>query len=244
MDVNNWIDDNLIWITISIAGIVLLYFVFAIIQSIRKKHRLVSELTVILLILGLVFLIFLTYRASELEGADWGQVILMIGLVCVTAVYASSTKKQAEANEKMAEEMREQRYDSVRPIIDIAKPQSSDVSAIGEQTANNEELETHGFSCVLHNIGLGPAIDLYGFIQVLRETYIQERYDYGTLAKDGKTIPLRLSIKSENGKKYLTAYYKDVYGRGFESKRELIGETGNWKLGPLKNLPFSGDELP
>ena len=110
MVVNNWIAANLIWITLSITIIVLLYLIYVIIQTIRKKRSFISQLSIILLILGLLFLIFLTYRASEIEGKDWGQIILMLGLVTITAVYAHST-------EKMAEEMREQRIMTSRPLL-------------------------------------------------------------------------------------------------------------------------------
>jgi len=117
MVASNWIGANLIWITLAITIIVLIYFVFMIIQTIRKRRRFVSQLNVILLILGLMFLIFLTYHASEIEGADWGQIILTLGLVIVTAVYASSTEKQADASVKMAREMKEQRYSENLPLL-------------------------------------------------------------------------------------------------------------------------------
>jgi len=45
-----------------------------------------------------------------MKVADWAQILLMIGLVTITAVYAWST-------EKMAREMREQRIMASRPII-------------------------------------------------------------------------------------------------------------------------------
>ena len=117
MAVNNWIEANLIWITLAITILVLIYFVYAIIQTIRKKRSFVSQLKIILLILGLMFLIFLTYRANEIEGKDWGQIILMLGLVIVTALYASSAEKQADASVKIAEEMRKQRLSEARPYI-------------------------------------------------------------------------------------------------------------------------------
>jgi hypothetical protein len=178
----------------------------------------------------------------------------MIVLVIVTGVYAwrthiiskatkkqadetmeqaKATKEQAEASVKMAQEMEKQRYESVLPIIDI-QPQASAQRRMGEAMARIEELENQGFSCILHNIGLGPAVDLYSFIQVLRDVYNQERHNYGTLAIDGRTNPLSLSIKPENTQRYLVAHYKDVYGRNIESRRELIGEIGNWRLGQLR----------
>jgi len=163
MVVNNWIAANSILITLAITIIVLLYFVFVIIQTIRKKRRFVSQLYIILLILGLMFLIFLTYHASEIEGADWGQVILMIGLVSVTAVYASSTEKQAEASVKMAEEMREQRYVESLPIL---IPEVTGRSFLG----NDAKIEPNevdygtlqtgvGLEVIWRNLGKGVAIN-------------------------------------------------------------------------------------
>ena len=162
MVVNNWIAANLIWITLAIAIVVLIYFVFTIIQTIRKKRRFVSQLNIILLILGLMFLIFLTYHASEIEGADWGQIILMIGLVIVTAVYASSTEKQADASVKMAEEMREQRYNAVRPAIDFKRDtaKTDGHREILEGLATSSKNVSLGLSCILCNVGLGSAIDV------------------------------------------------------------------------------------
>ncbi len=145
MVVNNWIAANLIWITLAIVVLVLIYFVVGIIQTIRnrKRRRFVSQLNVILLILGLMFLIFLTYHASEIEGADWGQIILMIGLVTITAVYASSTEKQADASITMAEEMKAQRVMASRPII-ILK-------------AVNDDQDSH---FEIYNAGNGTALEV------------------------------------------------------------------------------------
>ncbi len=143
MVVNSWIAANLIWITLAIAIVVLIYLVFTIIQTIRKKRRFVSQLNIILLILGLTFLIFLTYYASEIEGADWGQIILMLGLVIVTALYASSSVK-------MAEEMKEQRIMSSRPVI-IQK--AVPLRFIDEDTGPSDNFH-------IYNAGNGPAIGL------------------------------------------------------------------------------------
>ena len=151
MVVNNWIAANLIWITLVITIIVLIYLVFTIIQATRKKRRFVSQLNIILLILGLMFLIFLTYRASEIEGADWGQIILMIGLVAITEAYASSAEKQADASVKMAETM-------TRPYILLRLDLADDVllqwDKYQEQEPSNE------FNVIIRNAGSGPAKNL------------------------------------------------------------------------------------
>ncbi|MFC1897582.1 potassium-transporting ATPase subunit F [Chloroflexota bacterium] len=143
MTVNSWIAANLVWISLAITILVLIYLVYVLIQRFKNKRAVGSQLSIILLILGLMFLIFLTYHADEIEGKDWGQIILMLGLVIVTALYASSTEKQAHHSVKMAKEMREQRVMASRPVI-IQKAVHDDQSSHFE----------------IYNTGNGTAIEL------------------------------------------------------------------------------------
>ena len=110
MGISNWISENVVWITLGISIIVLVYFILKIIQQFRNKQQLISQINVILIIVSLLFLIFLTFNAEEVRAADWGQLILMIGLVTITANYAYST-------EKMANELKEQRLGEDRPYL-------------------------------------------------------------------------------------------------------------------------------
>ncbi len=150
---SNWIGSNLIWITVAITILALVYFIYGIIQTLRKKHRFVSQLNIILLILGLIFLIFLTYHANEIKGTDWGQLIVTLGLVVITALYASSTEKQAVANVKMAEEMREQTIITSRPLI---------IQKAIRTTSIPDHFE-------IYNAGHGTAIEVQVSLQLKRE---------------------------------------------------------------------------
>jgi len=237
MVVNNWIAANLIWITLVIAIIVLIYFVFTIIQTTRKKRRFVSQLNIILLILGLMFLIFLTYRASEIEGANWGQIILMIGLVAVTAAYASSAEKQADASVEMAEEMRDTRYDALRPIIDIVNMQQMPIELAHQAYAKEPPKE---LPCKLCNIGVGPATDVYSF--VYHDSGERRRRSLDTIVIGKETGPERLSLAQKDDHWFLVAYYKDVYGRWFESSREV--RLGAVNPDPLQIRQIPEEELP
>ena len=195
-----------------------------------KKHRSVSILSLAMMILGLLFLLFLIYHASEIEGKDWGQIILMMGLVVITALYADST-------EKMAQEMKEQRFDSARPIMDVV-PYFHGESAISAGLAAESGDYTWGLSCKLHNIGLGPAVDVYSYVQFQRKSL---RIDFGTIAtKDETKKEETLSVFQEDGHLVLKVYYKDIYGRNFESSRAVqIGEvtsSAESGLGPLKSI--------
>ena len=185
------------------------------------------------------------------------QIGLTAALVSVTIIYAwrthvisraakeqaEATRKQAEASVKMAEEMREQRYDAVRPVIDIYRDQT-DEDKLPEAFAGKSGDTSRGLACVLHNIGLGPAIDLYSFVQNPFSGK-RQHYDFGTIATGEKTPKMNLSVKQKDGRMALLAYYKDVYGRAFESSREVSSDKEKgWQLGPLKIRPVMEDELP
>ena len=220
MVVNNWIAANLIWITLVIAIIVLIYFVFTIIQTTRKKRRFVSQLNIILLILGLMFLIFLTYRASEIEGADWGQIILMIGLVAITAAYASSAEKQADASIKMAEATRAQLLVMNKPnvILELIKVTP----------------EKHLIGRIVNDSGRGPAINTEIYIDHPLFKFNKVRYTWSISVGDEKgfdfhmeepstEIDPKIAISSIG---VIVANYEDVSGNQWHSTLELQWDEG------------------
>ncbi len=170
---------------------------------------------------------------------DWIQAISMVVLVIITVVYAwrthaisKATKKQAEASVKMAEEMREQRYDTVRPVIDIYREQSPE-EQISEALSARDGDTSHGLSCVFHNIGPGPAIDAYSFVQNPFSGEGQ-RLEFGTLAAKERSHKMKLSLNQEGSRTTLVVYYRDVNNRSFESRREVSIENNNWILSPLR----------
>lgn len=216
MIVNNWIATNLIWITLAIAVVVLIYFVFIIIQTIRKKRlRFVSQLNIVLLILGLMFLIFLTYHASEIEGADWGQIILMIGLVTITAIYASSTEKQADASLQMARQM-------VKPKL---VPQ-----LIRDATFSEEQ--SVSFNVMVHNDGQGPAYDVEQWIEDEGKppSIIITRNQKTTVVRANDSVgwehPIRLDFPHSDkvARRFLVIRYKDVDGE-YEVRQPFVLTT-------------------
>ncbi len=189
-------------------------------------------IAVLVLGLGFLFIIYVAYNSDKIEPAAQAQIMLMVGLLAVTGVYALSAARQADASVKMAKEMREQRYDSVRPVVDIRR-KVVESRQLNEALAAREENFQYGLSCVLHNVGLGPAIDMYSFIQVSEAE--RQRYDFGTLAIGEKTLPADLSLNHNDNQTALITYYKDVYGRTFKSRREVsVDKEKGWELGPLQ----------
>ena len=170
---------------------------------------------------------------------DWIQAISMLVLVVITGIYAwgtyvisKATKNQAEASVKMAEEMREQRLDSVRPVIDIQWQQKHN-SQTGKAAPNVSELKSSGLPCVLKNIGLGPAIDVYYFLQHHSGDHL--RHDVGILVVGGGVPQTPLVVDESGDHGIVKVYYRDAYGRRFESRREVRDEEEKgWELGPLQ----------
>jgi hypothetical protein len=191
--------------------------------------------------IAILFIAYLTLNITRISPVDWVQMFLTAGLVIATVFYAFSASRQAAANVKMAEEMREQRYDSVRPVMDFKERESTLV--FGAKPS-------YWWSCELRNIGLGPAIDVYSFVVLQPLGREKRRRDFGTIPKDGNVLAENLSIEYPNGRRALVAYYRDVYGRLFESSRyvnidiDKSEEGVNVKLGPLEVRQIKEDELP
>ena len=187
-----------------------------------------------------------------MTATDWIQAISMVVLVGVTIFYAYQAKKasdsakaSADASVKTVEEMRQQRYDAVRPVIDIYRD-PTDEDKLPEAFAATKGDASRGLACVLCNIGLGPAIDMYSFVQnpfIQNPSDGRQRFEFGTLATGEKTHKMNLSVKQEDGRMALLAYYKDVYERAFESSREVSADKEKgWQLGPLKIRPLPKKE--
>ena len=204
------------------------------INTYRKSSRL-SLITFILLIVGVVFCIVMVYRGQELNGADWAQILLMIGLVTITAVYASSTARQAIASVKMAEEMREQRHGTVRPIIDIRRVQEG-VRALGEAAVAASGQMPEALECQLRNIGLGPALDVSSV--VCPPDVSCRQHLFGTIGVKEVTDFYRLSTEQKDGSRHILVSYFDVYGRRCESRRKVTLSNRGLELGHLEVEQF------
>jgi len=144
--------------TIKIMAIVILFtlYIVGLIKSLRagstSRRAAIPALT-----LSFLLLVYLVFNLREIGPADWAQIVLLFGLVVVTGVYALSTARQADASVKIAEETREQRIMSARPVI-IQKAIHEDEKKI---RAIEDSLNPNYFSHFeIYNAGNGPAIEL------------------------------------------------------------------------------------
>lgn len=100
------------------------------------------------------------HEASALVLAAFLAFLATVILVVVTAFYANSAGRQAEANAKMVEEMREQRLSSDQPTVILRL--ASEHLAIGPVRSNEKGgLRLPPIIDVqVYNAGRGPAVDL------------------------------------------------------------------------------------
>jgi len=157
--------------------------------------------------------------------------------VYITIFYALQTRK-------MAKEMLNQRHDSVRPVIDIMRIKHGEGESESRVLHSEQGKKAYGdysagLLCRLHNIGVGPAIDVYSFVQT--STVECQLLPFGALAKDGKTDKYSLSLKQSDNRTILIAYYRDIYDNCFESSREVI--KGKVHLGQLKISKIPEEEF-
>jgi hypothetical protein len=140
----------------------------------------------------------------------------------------------ADTNKKMAEEMMQQRYGDVLPIVDIKEQKESSTEMIKKGLDIGDGKIPEGQLCTLQNVGLGPAINVCSFIRT--PSGERRQWNFGTLAVTDETAKERLFIDLRNGRGILVSYYKDAYERPFESSREFITdkEGRSYTLGPLR----------
>jgi len=169
-----------------------------------------------ILILGIVggaLIIFIAlFGAINQDNAPVFNLVLFAGLIVVTMFYAyysmetaDAAREQAEASVKMAEEMREQRIMTSRPVI-IQK--AVPLQFIDEDTGTSDNFQ-------IYNAGNGPAIELEillldkdkKLLAGQRETFLQA----GDAIKDFYPAGLGEHVNSDC---YLLCRYQSIQSIG------------------------------
>jgi len=233
----DWFKKGPIKVVVLVSWLTLLIFIL-------YKKWLKNNL--LLITAGLFFLAFLilllTYLKMispelNLEARILGGITMLAttALAIITYSYANSTKL-------MAEEIMQQRYGYMLPVVNIREQKESGTEMIKKgldiESGKIPEVQL----CILENIGLGPAINISSFI---RTPSGERRYwNFGTLAATDETATERLSVELKDGRGFLVTYYEDAYERPFESSREFIihKEGRSYTLGPLRIRKLTEEE--
>jgi hypothetical protein len=192
---------------------------------------------------GVLLFVWLGDAIPDDRKGDITTALATVAVAIATSIYAWLTRQQVNANIKMAEEMRETRYDTIKPIIDINKDTTDNMDRAGQILAAKEGRTDICIGCTLKNIGLGPAIDVYSYTKYSSGEMI--RQDHNTLVI-GNEIYASLIIEHINDAMELSVYYRDTYGRTLKSRRivTLNSKTEKFELGNLEIQEISEDELP
>jgi hypothetical protein len=213
------------------------------IRMIRKDGFTNKSTAFLALGMGALFIVYLGYYSSTIGPADQAQIILMIGLVAVTVIFATVATRQSRASITMAKEMHEQRYDSARPIIDIIVNKPTAGQRLVKQEIDIQSSQLQYLGCALQNIGAGPALDIYSYIPEPQ----RRLFSFGTLTnKENNSYPIKLCVEQMEDKSVLLAYYRDIYGRCFKSARTIhINEKeANYSVGNLDINLIEDEEFP
>ncbi len=141
-------------LVIALAGVYILFIVTM--ARAAKKGTASWIATTIVTLLGLLYILYLSVNINNIEPGVWAQILLLLGLVVVTGMYALSTQKQAGASVKMAEEMKEQRLMESRPYLMLRLAQEFtqlDINDGGNKLPKE-------FGVEICNAGSGPAVNI------------------------------------------------------------------------------------
>ena len=199
---------------------------------------------------GFAVVIVSLLTRNSINVAQAIEITITFVLVLITAIYVKRTSDIANATKEQADETKKQRYDTFRPVIDIVEPVMEPREMATLAYNAREGIFPKDWPCRMRNIGVGPAIELYSFIEGAKGK--PRRWDFGAIPvaigeeEMGYTREMRLFLETRNNHRALVAYYKDVYGRTFESSREVTfnKEKTGYEIGPLKIRAVIEDEFP
>jgi hypothetical protein len=154
---------------------------------------------------SLVFL-YLLYNLDKIDPGNWAQISLLAGLVGVTVLYAVTTFTQANASAKMAEEMKDTRFATLRPIINIVW--------VGANKRNGK------ISASFSNVGPGPALNLKCYLTHKKYKF-KFKHDRYTVLDREKSQMIDLPSENFDFKEWegfaINCDYESVYGESFRS---------------------------
>lgn len=155
----------------------------------------------------------------EIRPGDWLQVLLISGLLGVTAFYAWSADRQAKANRDMVEETHQERLDSLRPIIVAGRHETRLKTGIVPVVEEQGVITT---GTTFFNAGRGVALNLRFFLKTPSRFRPTENVECGQLtalaAGEWFCVGRAGMFDAIEWRSHdLVAEYEDVFGGKWES---------------------------
>ncbi len=170
---------------ILIIAFILLYvlFFYATIRvGIGKRDTLGWIATCVAAIIGVLLISYLIGNINNIVPADWAQILILLGLVGVTGMYAWSTQK-------MAQEIREQRLSEARPYLLLRL----DGEAVQWDRDEQGKPPSREFEITIRNVGKGPATNLWAALWGPQKTYFGDNKGYLAPSEEWQTTISRAS---------------------------------------------------
>jgi hypothetical protein len=170
-------------------------------------------------------------------------VVLALTLVAVVW-YGWQARKQAEASARMAEEMREQRLLTTRPILllsPVAQEAGTGTAEEGLRLALPGPLPDTTPVRII-NIGPGMAVEIRVPCKLAAESPHEAMIDYLSCGSE-KVVPVfyLAAEQGDSSQRILRITYQDVFGNRYESTREFRKEpdSQDYVFAPLvyRELP-------
>ena len=204
MTIANWIQANSVWIVFGVTILVLVYYIVKAVETFKKRRPTISPLAFILTVWGLLFFIHIVFMGSQIEPAGWAEIILLGGLVSVTAVYAYSTGK-------MAEEMREQRIMTSQPRLIQKSVHEKDI-----WEGSTKDYFSH---FEISNVGNIPAIEVESSLMdsegnrshSIRQTFLTNN------DPPIKFRPSNITNLEETKTYYIVCEYQNIFSHGLKN---------------------------
>lgn len=167
-----------------------------------------------------------------LDLAQGIQILIMFGLLLVTAQYAKSAAEQAGASRKMAKETSEAKFASLQPIVVMGRTIAYGVVRDAREIAPQTTIRDRTW---LYNVGPGPALNLRFSLKEPNRKNPSGTFSGGELRALGPGEAYELVIESVIGQKRLSSHdlvveYEDVFGRKWRSGLELNYTQGQDEL--------------
>jgi hypothetical protein len=240
-------------------AVVVIFGITILIKVIKKRGFTASDTTRSAIIFGIGFLYIIAlafYYSKEIGLSDRLQILLMFGLVAVTAFYAWSAFRQADANVKMAEEMAKKRYSEFQPVLipkiptRLGQIPEEDVlyMILASGLGGMEQQTPKGVTIRWHNAGKGVALNA---MFSLTGTPLESEPNKARLFTPTPNLRTALKVDEEKEVTFdlewkavnmsagysprLEAEYQDIYERKLTTVQEFSFNKGKEKahLGEL-----------
>ena len=220
-----------------IAGSLLVFILFIFALRIAIKAAFVSKWSgSLLVVLGVLFIAYLFFNLHKIGPEDWAQIVLVLGLVAVTGLYALYSAGQAKASVKMAEGVKEQTK-ILKETVSLSIRPSFDMTITAVKGGVSYEFEPPDeFTIRIENIGKGPARGLFIFCRgdgILYSEKSLRNLNQGEHKEFSIQRQTSLDQRPKVKQLLLTIIYLNELGDTLESSMPINYDGKNWEPGAI-----------